>query len=614
MNAVPDPTPSTPLQRLTSADLNPAPAASPPRHRRLLTACRTWLDDALVPWVQGPSPPLDVAFTPLFPTLQQWPSRVLDRMLKRRKVKALALGSFLLLWLVLFSIVVHYSRFADRVEGIIPNHLSCDEAFWYKNNECGLDGSYCKPFENRAVAFRCPANCLSAGQIRNPRAVGDLVLSHLPFVVGGPDPYDPTNITYRADSFICPSAIHAGIVSNRYGGCGIVLQTGMGTNYPSSRRHGVSSIGFPSSFPSSYTFVPQTEYHSTACQDLRWHLFAVSIPFTTLVIILLPRLPAVAFSSLFSGIFFHVALASDPPFMEDPSGLVSRALSRFLPAAFIAAVLWTHVFKPVHHHPIFTSGTAIIEKCILFLGGLWIGALNNLTFDVLIPLDRLTPRDLNSQPGAKAALAIVIILLFFCALLQIHYLRLSGQLPSMLALYALFGIALGLLAAIPGNSLRIHHYILALLLLPGTRVPTRASMLFQGILLGLFINGVARWGFAGIVETPYSLQGDGLFYSAIPAFQPPPLVADKNVTVYWNTTALDRTYVEGVSLLVNDVERARAALEDGEVTVERKEGEVTFLRLGYVKDLLVGSVYDYTRAGVVDVDGSWKEPGKGWSR
>lgn len=485
-----------------------------------------------------------------------------------------------------------------------------------KNNACGLDGVGCHPFEDRTFAFRCPSNCLQSGQVLNPRAVGDSLVSYRPFIVGGPDPADPSNITYRADSFICPSAVHAGIVSNRYGGCGIVKQIGAARSFPSSLRNGVTSIPFDATFPSAYTFAPKTEYKSTSCRDLRWHLFAVSIPFTTLVTVLVPTLPGVVFASLFAGIFFHVALASDPPFLSDPSELVSRALSRFLPAAFVAAVLWRHILRPTHRHAVLLSGSGVVEKAIFFLGGLWIGALNNLTFEILIPINRLTARDLNTQRGAKAALAIVCIFLFCCAILQIYHLRLSGQLPKMLGLYSIFGISLGLLAAIPGNSLRIHHYILALLLLPGCRVTTRPSLFFQGILLGLFINGVARWGFAGIVETPTSLQGDGLYYSIVPRFQPAPEINAKNATVYWNMTeAISGRYpIEGVSLLINDVERARLRPENGDtVVVQRYQGERMYLRMAYLQSVVTGKGWDYTRAGVVGVEGDWTPPDAGWS-
>lgn len=465
------------------------------------------------------------------------------------------------------------------------------------------------PFANNSLTFRCPSNCKVAGQVLNPRAVGTEVVSYSSYVIGGPggETVPGTTGNYRADSFICPAAIHAGLVSERYGGCGIMTRTGSSNDYPSSHNAGIRSIGFDATFPSSYGFT--TTFTSTSCRDLRYHLFAVSIPFTIALSILCTH-PATTYYTLFTTLFFHVALASDPPYITNPDGLVSRALSRYLPAIFIAHTLWTFVFARIHNSPLLLT-TAHVERTILFLGGLWVGALNNFTFDVIIPISRLTGIDLETQPGAKAALAVVCIVLFFIVVGQVHFFRISGRLPGMLGLYAGVGVGLGLLAAIPGNSLRIHHYILALLLLPGTKLLTRPSLLYQGLLLGLFINGIARWGFAGIVETPIAIIGDGVSYTDLPTFIPPDVARD-NVTVHWETEK-DSEW-EGVSVLVNDVERVRWSAKgetEGSAVIDRIDGEKTYLRLGYYK--FTGEAGDYTRAGVVWVNGTWEEPEEGWT-
>jgi hypothetical protein len=60
-------------------------------------------------------------------------------------------------------------------------------------------------------------------------------------------------------------------------------------------------------------------------------------------------------------------------------------------------------------------------------------------------------------------------------------------------------LVLGLL---PGLTLRLHHYIVAIMIFPVTAFPTRLSALYQGLLLGLFVNGTAAFGFASILERP----------------------------------------------------------------------------------------------------------------
>lgn len=489
-----------------------------------------------------------------------------------------------------------------------------------KNNGCGLNGEGCLPFENSTVAFRCPADCITGSQVLNPRAVGTEVVAYRTFVVGGPTAEEASSKesygTYRADSFVCASAIHAGLITPRFGGCGVLSQIGESANFPSSDRNGISSISFDARFPSSYTFLPGVR--SSSCRDLRWHLFAVSIPFTTVLSLVSPS-PAIPFFATFAGIFFHVALASDPPYLTNPYDMVSRALSRFLPAIFIAHFLWSYVLRRPHRL------APNVERTILYLGGLWVGALTNITLDAMIPINRLTGRDLEQQPGAKAALAIIVIILCVLVVGQVHFLRLSGQLPTMLGVYAAIGVGLGLLASIPGTTLRIHHYIIGLLLVPGCRVCTRPALLYQGLLLGLFINGIARWGFAGIVETPGSLQGDGLYFSTVPEFLPAPVAAPGNVTVYWpwmpEAAGAPGSSNEavGVSVIVNDVERYewRAAMAgntsvlEGEYTFSRGGGEKSYLRLAWM--LRSGQTLDYTRAGVVEADGEWRAPEEGGS-
>lgn len=146
-----------------------------------------------------------------------------------------------------------------------------------------------------------------------------------------------------------------------------------------------------------------------------------------------------------------------------------------------------------------TGLTAQIEKTILWVGGCWVGALNNYTFN-WIPIQRLTPHDLDQQPGAKAALSIIVIVLVVVAATQIWFFRQEGRLIKYLKLYIMFGIGLIICVILPDLSLRIHHYFLALLLLPGTSMQTRPALFYQGLLVGLFINGIARWDWDPILR------------------------------------------------------------------------------------------------------------------
>lgn len=87
----------------------------------------------------------------------------------------------------------------------LDNWADCTSSFWARNDECGLNGNLCSPFNSSdPVQFRCPARCPSV-TLANNRAVGDLEVIYEPLVVGGGD----SDSTYRGDSWICVAAVHA---------------------------------------------------------------------------------------------------------------------------------------------------------------------------------------------------------------------------------------------------------------------------------------------------------------------------------------------------------------------------------------------------------------------
>lgn len=419
-------------------------------------------------------------------------------------------------------------------------------------------------------------------------------------MIGGPDYRSPEyEFVYRADSFLCLAAIHAGVVSNEKGGCGVVSFAGEQRNYVASRWNGIQSFAFDSSFPKSYTFL--SGLSSGCVKDLRWPLLAVTVFFTTLLS-LGTASPLVFFASVFPILFFHVGLVSDPPINSTLSTLTSLIIGRFLPAALGSTIIYRYSVRLQ-----LTGLTAHVEKTILWLGGAWIGSLNNYTFD-FIPIQRLTSHDLRAQPGAPFALAIIIVVLLFIFAGQVYYLRLEGRLPRYLAIYGVFVGFLLICVAIPPLNLRIHHYFLALLLLPGTRLQTRPSLLYQGILVGLFINGTARWGFDSILQTTDDLRDDGQLGSLLPHITTPLAVGLSNITFAWG--APPKGY-DGISVLVNDVERHRWYVGEGageQTFFRRWPDEKTYFRFGFMSGSSAG---DYTRAGIWSADGSWKQMAKG---
>ena len=181
-----------------------------------------------------------------------------------------------------------------------------------------------------------------------------------------------------------------------------------------------------------------------------------------------------------------------------------------------------------------------------------------------------------------------------------------------LALYGLFILGIVFFVVIPEVDLRIHHYIFALLLLPGTSVQTRSSLLYQGILLGLFVNGIARWGFDSVLQTPADLRQDGAFNSFVPTIDTPVIASTPtgfNISFSWEGSPTP--LLNGISVLVNDVERYRRFFPETTSAYNFSWTRATdlelpeYFRFAYMRDRVA---LDYTKAGTWFANGTWSMP------
>lgn len=141
------------------------------------------------------------------------------------------------------------------------------------------------------------------------------------------------------------------------------------------------------------------------------------------------------------------------------------------------------------------------------MGAFWPGVLVNVV-TAKIPIDRLLPSDIEGDKGAIIAITIIAIVLFAVAVNQARVIRKTGWLFHYAFWYAAGGLLALVLSQLPGLELRIHHYILATMILPGTAFPTRLSAILQGFFLGMFLNGVAAFDFDSILQTAAEVSPD----------------------------------------------------------------------------------------------------------
>ncbi|KAK4172828.1 hypothetical protein QBC36DRAFT_221890 [Triangularia setosa] len=544
----------------------------------------------------------------LLPKIQSGLVDIIDHIFPKTWQKSLLLGVFGLVWALSILVPVVLTKGPLYIDNQEVKHLSCVSSLWHPNAECGLDGQLCAPPSNTSFAFRCPADCAGV-KVLNPRWVGNQEVNYRPFVVGGGEG------VYRGDSFVCQAALHAGVTTDKRGGCGRVVLRGEYYRFENSTRTGIETIGFGSYFPMAYEI---EKVDKCGRGDMRWTLLALSVGMSLLLGVGTNNGRVMFFGGLVGG-FVHVGLVSDPPDIEVHSGrlvqeLVGIMAGRLLPAVFVMAV----VYRAVARKTIEGVDKGVNwEKTLLWTGGLWLGALTNNTLEAWIPISRLEGHDLRQQPGAVVALVGVVGVVVGLGGLQAWGFWREGRLVRYLGFYGGVIGVIGVLVAMPGLELRLHHYVLALILLPGTAMQTRPSLLFQGLLVGLFINGVARWGFDSVLQTYDSIRGDGQFGSLLPDVVAPFIETSemgvKQETIHFKWSVLDdvvrlREKIEGISVLVNDVERfrgwfAETKLEDMVFSWPRFRKADEYFRFAFVGE--GGNTLDWTEAGTWFVNGTW---------
>ena len=548
----------------------------------------------IVAW-EGPIHPIDNPPKPIGCLLWLESLPLVFRQKTTASARRIMLGIYLLIWLAVWTrIQLPYLSQPPEVSGLDTEviSLTCEQSdmFWKgKNAACGLNAENCPSLDTKEDIFiRCPALCDRGSWLYSLRAIGDQVVKYRGYFVGGGETAgneERLSHPYRADSFPCGAAVHSGIVSPFFGGCArISYSSGAQTYFKDTKGHyGVSdSIKFDTFFPYSF-FFKGLSAKVTQCYDPRFPILLLNI-FMGMPIVFFGS--GVTFFWIMSIVgYWTIAFATDPPVLVDPHDketffqLISVGLERFLPTAFVLHFLWVvsvkQTFGSLHDYVKLrisedeergprgenSSNYSTVTRLILWYPFFWLGVLNNVTFDRL-PVDRLTWHDLQVQPGALLTVLIVALVLVFCIIAQAYYVWLLGRFWKLILVYGVMFMSLILIANIPGLTLRIHHYIFGLMFIPGCATRGRTAYAFQGILLGFFLSGVSRWGYASIAETDISL----LRGEPIGKLKPPEIFSVNAGVVYWNEPSfpddsdmpsrLLEDYSD-ISVLINDIERYR---------------------------------------------------------
>lgn len=540
----------------------------------------------------------------IFFKIDQFPRNYFQyRFSKTLRYFILFLVTFLQILLITVFFVLPYSKISD--ESIIP--LECNSRVGYPsgvlNNRCGVNLEKCgfeydaeehvliNPiFKNNedykdGVTLRCPALCDQGGLIYAPLEVGDQRIRYRNYIIG--------DHVYRGDSYPCAAAYHHFVSShkekNQYrrrgilnyaknviktsinsvvkhsliskftGGCITIRSAGAQLDYPALESS--ENINFDSFYPDSFV-LENADFNSSfknGCLDPRFYVLGINLIIFGVVFYLYES--SVAFWWIVVEGYWFQSMIMDPALLVDPrdwstfNELISLTMQKFLPLCFIVYVLYDASIKRTLNDE-YESG---IWKLIM-LTTFWVGLLNNVTFDRL-PVDRLTISDLKEQKGGFLATIFILSIILISATTQTIKVWKANLFQKYFKFYIMLISGLILLGFLPGFGLRIHHYILALLLIPGCSTRGKSAYVLQGVLLGLLLNGIARWDFASIIETQRALlRGSAGDLVKPPIFDIPAAPKIKNLNrfdeITWKLDSSDSSFstFNAVSLLVNDME------------------------------------------------------------
>lgn len=351
-------------------------------------------------------------------------------------------------------------------------------------DECGVLAENCiEKFTNHEkVKVRCSAFCRNAGKAWEVIRYADKTVQYEPLLIhGAPD--ENGDFVYRADSFPCMAGIELGYVSELWGGS---IELELDNSWSKSKD-------FDADFPANFKVKPLKGGHDLFIGGI------ITGVILTIGTIFLVFNEVLFYFSIFGIVYTTVVLCGDPPVdvsdLDSSLELISIWIQRLVP---LTCLVWLVRGK---YKTLVSRATWIM--------GLWVTSLDNLTFEQL-PIDRLVWDDIKNEKGGVVAVVGVLLLVISCAIYQAWILYLEGKLNKYVINYSI-GLILFIIIGnfhSSGLTLRIHHWVIGLVLIWGCREVPPSSTLLHGLCLGLIINGIGRWGFASLLEPTAQVSRD----------------------------------------------------------------------------------------------------------
>ncbi|KAK8850721.1 hypothetical protein IAR55_004641 [Kwoniella newhampshirensis] len=514
--------------------------------------------------------------------------------LSSRFVFPSGLYPFLVIWLTIVILLIRQQYYLPSS----PSMISCTASPWddWPPDTCGVNGTDCVEDLTGidGKEFRCMGGCKET-TLGNPRWIGDEKVDRVPLIVGGGD----GQRTYRADSWVCASAIHSSLISPTLGGCvtfhALPYRFGF-SDFVSSDSHGLQSTAFQPFYPGAFRL---SSLPSTGCLDIHYIMTGFNAFCLSITTVLLRPPQPLLFTILLVMGYFQIVLFSDAP-SYPPNW--EQIFARLVPVLVTGYWAWKISFRTTMQG----FKDLALEQAFWQGAGYWIG-IESSTIFARLPISRLGYDALD--PAGVTALTIIVVIVVIIALVQAWEMRKLGFLRYYLIRYLPLVPILIILAFIPGYTLRVHHYLLALIAIPVLSLPNRISLFFQAFMLGLFLDGVGRWGWAGIIEQTASLLGDANAGTLVPIFFANTTSSD--LLQFSPIADIDKVYnVSSYSMLIDDIQYFSNYPNDtlDLSSLYLAEGVNHYFRLAYIAN---GSSLDFSDPVTRWSNGSWGDYGFG---